>query len=162
MANIRNLRKVLPKTRKGSHFWRRFTKGSHFGARSHQKNGKGLHFWRYRRRCAAGLGEGFALLGKFRIGFALLGIPSPKTAKGSQFSLRIAQASYFWTRARRTFERVRIFKASTTSCQKVKIRAVTFHHKFVLKFDVKMKLFGRSCGGALLVQVLARGFEVLA
>ena len=63
---------------------------------------------------------------------------------------------------RKNLQRVRTFGTLATSCQNLKNWAAFFYHNSLLKFDVKMHFFGRSWVGALLVQFLVKGFEVLA
>ena len=72
-------------------------------------------------------------------------------SKGSDFcmsSQKLAKGSHFWN--------------TGDIMPKLEKLSCFFYHNSLLKFDVKMHFFGRSWVGALLVQFLVKGFEVLA
>ena len=75
---------------------------------------------------------------------------------------RAVQRVRTFARPRKNMQRVHTFGSLATSCQNLKNQVTFFHHESSSKFDVKMQIFGRSWVGALLVQFLVKGFEVLA
>ena len=133
---------------KGSHFWplahqnlkrvrifyENSQKGSHFRIRQCRKTRKGSHFW---------------------------------TRLWQQFQ-KVRICGYFLERVRIFLhfpawaQMVRSFRPQAAQSKNVKNRAATFIAFCLHKSITEMHFFGRSCGGAFLVQILVKGFEVLA
>ena len=115
---------------------------------------KGLALWPRIRK-------GFTLLAKVRKGVALLGTALPNIEKGSHFVHLFKRGRTFRNFPARA-GRVRSFRAQVAPSKNCKNRAIIFVAFCFHKFIIKITFFRRSCGGTLLVQILTKGFEVLA